>query len=285
MKKVLTVYHLNVSKQLSLGTALTTSWGVHATPTPDVLVAAPVSTVLQPNSILPGTAPCQSLWRQRGNIICHLDNGLCETQLQPLNRVCILCSILFLLGTNVSKVQFLNKIFGLNQIEPVTFRLSLGWAVHAGGFLAELTGCHSQDWAWAEQRSRSPHFNAAFLYAESGQQLLLLGQWEHHSHPWSISSSFFFFHFSGSGGKAQMAAACRISLISALQSLFLHISYLSNENAARRCCQSSRCLGRLKIFLECLCILTKGLMKKIISHCLYLLLFGCSEHFPSTHTR
>jgi hypothetical protein len=59
------------------------------------------------------------------------------------------------------------------------------------------------------------------------------------------------------------------------------MSYLSNEDAASF---SSGSLERMKIFLECLCILTKDLMRTShmasIYHCLDVL-----NLHPETHTR
>lgn len=90
------------------------------------------------------------------------------------------------------------------------------------------------------------------------------------------SGSEFSFHWSY-GGKTKITANCQSILVRTLQSLFLCISYLSNEDAARF---SSGSLRRMKIFLEPLCVLTKDLMRKNSSHGFYLSLFGCSEPSP-----
>ena len=90
------------------------------------------------------------------------------------------------------------------------------------------------------------------------------------------SGSEFSSHWSY-GGKTKITANGQSILVRTLQSLFLCIYYLSDEDAARF---SSGSLRRMRIFLEPLCVLTKDLMRKNISHGFYLSLFGCSEPSP-----
>lgn len=78
-----------------------------------------------------------------------------------------------------------------------------------------------------------------------------------------------------------MAATCQgTSLVSTLQSLFLHISYLSNEDAASF---SAGRLGRMRIFLECVCILTKSLMKRAFRIAYVYYGLDALNLFPATH--